>query len=102
MASSIIQKSLANNGLLVKSVKTETQTIDHGNRGVFTISGLAVNGYTLVGIIGVALSNNWMAVGGFSVSGNTAQVIVHNLNVNSEQYLNVTFLYAKNEILITQ
>lgn len=76
-------------------------TINANDRGVFTVD-ISKEFYTPIGIIGIALSNNWMYVGGFSVnaSNNTAQIVIHNgINrVQANQTVYLTVLYKLTNI----
>ena len=89
-----------NNGLrdyVIITQRTSAEiTINANDRCVFTVN-ISKDGYTPIGIVGIALSNNWMYVGGFSVnaSNNTAQVIIHNgINrVQANQTVYLTVLY---------
>jgi hypothetical protein len=87
-----------NNGLrdyVIITQRTSAEiTINANDRGVFTVD-VSKSGYTPIGIVGIALSNNWMYVGGYSVTGNIAQVIIHNgvNRVQSNQTVYLTVLY---------
>lgn len=89
-----------NNGLrdyVIIAQRTSAEiTINANDRGVFTVD-ISKDFYTPIGIVGIALSNNWMYVGGFSVnaSNNTAQIVIHNgINrVQANQTVYLTVLY---------
>lgn len=71
-------------------------TIANGDRGVYTI-GLAKAGFTPIGIVGVALSNNWLYLGSADiVGGSNAQVVVHNRSsASAENLVTVRVLYLR-------
>ena len=69
-----------------------TQTVNQNNRGVFT-KNVAKSGYTPVGIVEIQLSNNWMYIGSYMISSNTAQVVIHNINTTDSQTVTIKVLY---------
>ena len=90
------------NSSLTQNIVTERfdmgeQTIGAGARGVFTTS-VAKTGYTPLGIIEVALSNNYYYVGSYTIgSNNMAQVVMHSGSTTSTaQRVYITVIYKKN------
>lgn len=69
-----------------------TMTVNQNNRGVFT-KNVAKSGYTPVGIVEIQLSNNWMYIGSYMISSNTAQVVIHNINTTDSQTVTIKVLY---------
>ena len=92
----------ATNQSLTQLIVTErynlgTQTIASGGRGVFT-KDVSKSGYTPLGIIEIALSNNYYYVGSYTVNAQGAlQVVMHSGSSGStDQTVYVTVLYKKN------
>ena len=84
-----------NNKIIIENVTSSSITIAVNDRGVYSIP-IAKSGYTILGIVGLALANNWLFVGGFAVYGNNAQVIIHNRTTSSQtSTVTLTVLYAK-------
>lgn len=90
------------NASLSQNIVTERfnmgeQTIAAGGRGVFTISVLKT-GYTPLGIIEIALSNNGYYVGSYTINSNgTAQVVMHSgSSIQTTQIVYITVIYKKN------
>lgn len=73
------------------------QTIGAGARGVFTTS-VAKTGYTPLGIIEVALSNNYYYLGSYTIGATAvAQVVMHSSSSTStNQRVYITVIYKKN------
>lgn len=90
------------NSSLSQNIVTERfdmgeQTIAAGGRGVFTISVLKT-GYTPLGIIEIALSNNGYYVGSYTINSNgMAQVVMHSgSSIQTTQRVYITVIYKKN------
>ena len=80
----------------IATYTSDERTIDAANRGVFTFN-VAKSGYTPIGIVDLALSNNYMYVGSFSIAGSTATVVIHNRTnaTATPQTVTIRVLYAK-------
>ena len=83
------------NLITTDSFTTDSATIAAGDRGVFTKS-ITKTGYTALGIIQIALANNWLEIGSFTISYNNAQIVLHNKG-GTAQTTTITFtvLYKK-------
>ena len=58
---------------------------------------VAKRDYTAVGIIDIAMSNNYFYLGSYTITNNTAQVVVHNANTSqASQQILIDVLYIKN------
>ena len=93
-ALSTLNSNIANL-ITTDSFTTDSATIAAGDRGVFTKS-VTKTGYTALGIIQIALANNWLEIGSFTISGNTAQIVLHNKGGNAQTTtITFTVLYKK-------
>jgi len=73
-----------------------TLSILPGDRGVYT-NNVAKAGYTALGIIRIATTNNWMFLGSFDLSGNNVTIVIHNrTNGTESQTITYRILYVKN------
>ena len=93
-----IEINAINAGLIVTEAKTSSAIeIEANGRGVFTID-VSKAGYTPIGIIQIALANNWMYLGGYNITGTSATVVIHNGYGRSagSQTVYLTVLYRKN------
>ena len=81
---------------ITDSFTTDSQTVAVDARGVFSKS-VSKSGYTPLGIIDLTLSNNYLCLGSFTISNNTAAIVFHN-EYSSAITASVTFkvLYKKN------
>ena len=79
-----------------RDVTAEEQEIAVNGRGVYSFD-VTYTGYTLIGVIGVSLSNNYLLIGSFRVTGNSGQVVLHNKS-STAQSTSVTLkvLYRPN------
>jgi len=86
-----------NSKIAVEVKQSDSKTIPNGDRGVYSID-LTKTGYTPIGIIGVALSNNWLYLGSADITGGSnAQVVVHNRSsASADNLVTVRVLYLKN------
>lgn len=91
-----LNSSLAQN-IVIERFDMGEQTIGAGARGVFTTS-VAKTGYTPLGIIEVALSNNYYYLGSYTIGANAvAQVVMHSSSSTStNQRVYITVIYKKN------
>ena len=95
-AASELSSSLSQN-IVTERFDMGEQTIAAGGRGVFTISVLKT-GYTPLGIIEIALSNNGYYVGSYTINSNgMAQVVMHSgSTIQTTQRVYITVIYKKN------
>lgn len=85
-------------GLIVTEARTSSAiTIEANGRGVFVVD-VSKSGYTPIGIAQIALANNYMYIGGYSITGTDATVVIHNGYGRSagSQTVYLTVLYRKN------
>lgn len=94
-------EAYAINSSLTQLITTEvievgTQTIAQNARGVFT-ANVAKQGYTPIGIVKIALSSNYMVIGGFTVNdAGNLQIVIWNYDTSRSQTVYATVLYRKN------
>ena len=81
--------------ITIESFDMGTQTISAGARGIYT-KDISKSGYTPLGIVDIALSNNYFYVGSYTVNNNSAQVVVHNGTTQASQTVYIKVLYKKN------
>lgn len=90
-----INASLTQN-IVTEVVEVGTQTIAQNARGVFT-ANVAKTGYTPIGIVKIALSSNYMVIGGYTVNdAGNLQIVIWNYDTSRSQTVYATILYKKN------
>ena len=82
--------------ITTEDVEVGTQTIAQNARGVFT-ANVAKTGYTPIGIVQIALSSNYMVIGGYTVNSTGGlQIVIWNYDTSRSQTVYATILYKKN------
>ena len=78
-----------------ESITSSSITVANNDRGVFTID-VSKTGYTPIGIGVVTFSNNYMFLGAFNLSGNSATVVCHNRTGSASTLtVTITVIYIK-------
>lgn len=78
-----------------ESITSSSITVANNDRGVFTID-VSKTGYTPIGIGVVTFSNNYVFLGAFNLSGNSATIVCHNRTGSSSTLtVTITVMYIK-------